>query len=97
MIGVQAKPLYTNAQMNKLPPEDHPVHDWYRFVLSFPPRLVREYLQRFGIRPEQQVLDPFCGTGTIVVECKKLGIASVGTEPMPAMTDMNAWRSLKPG
>ncbi len=26
------------------------------------------------------VLDPFCGTGTTLVECKKLGIDSVGIE-----------------
>ncbi len=29
------------------------------------------------------VLAPFCGTGTTVVECKKLGIASVGVEANP--------------
>ena len=68
---------------NKLRPEDRPGHDWYRFVLSFPPHLVREYIGRFGIKPGQVVLDPFCGTGTTLVECKKLGIASVGIEPNP--------------
>jgi hypothetical protein len=29
------------------------------------------------------VLDPFCGTGTTVVECKKQGISSVGIEANP--------------
>ena len=29
------------------------------------------------------MLDPFCGTGTTLVECKKLGIESVGIEPNP--------------
>jgi len=29
------------------------------------------------------VLDPFCGTGTTLVECRKLGIASVGLEANP--------------
>ena len=68
---------------NKLRPEDRPAHDWYRFVLSFPPHLVRDYLARFGLNSGQRVLDPFCGTGTTLVECKKLGISSVGTEPNP--------------
>jgi SAM-dependent methyltransferase len=68
---------------NKLRPEDRPAHDWYRFVLSFPPHLVREYVERFSILQGQVVLDPFCGTGTTLVECKKLGIASVGIEPNP--------------
>jgi hypothetical protein len=72
-----------NGEINKLYPEDRAVHEWYRFVLSFPPHLVRGYLQRFGIGQEHQVLDPFCGTGTVLVECKKLGIPSIGVEANP--------------
>ena len=73
----------TRNDRNKLRPEDQPVHGWYRFVLSFPPHLVRDYLGRFGVGPSETVLDPFCGTGTTLVECKKLGIASVGIESNP--------------
>lgn len=68
---------------NDLQPQDRAVHRWYSFVLSFPPHLVREYLQRFAVTPTQTVLDPFCGTGTTLVECKKLGIPSVGIEAIP--------------
>lgn len=68
---------------NRLRPEDSAAHDWYRFVLSFPPHLVRDYLERFGIARDQVVLDPFCGTGTTLVECKKHGIRSIGVEPNP--------------
>lgn len=63
--------------------EDQAAHRWYRFVLSFPPHLVRDYLARFGATPSSTVLDPFCGTGTTLVECKKLGIPSVGIEAHP--------------
>src|SRR6266498_4971642 len=77
---LEQKTNRTNAESNKLSVEDRAAHDWYRFVLSFPPHLVRDYLQRFAIGPDQQVLDPFCGTGTTLVECKKLGIPSVGIE-----------------
>lgn len=69
-----------NGEANKLAPTDRPAHDWYRFVLSFPPHLVRDYLSKFGISEKHRVLDPFCGTGTTVVECKKLGIPSIGVE-----------------
>lgn len=62
---------------------DLPVHQWYRFVLSFPPHLVRHYLDKFGVKPGQVVLDPFCGTGTTLVECKKRRIRSIGLEPNP--------------
>ncbi len=68
---------------NKLRIEDRAAHDWYRFVLSFPPHLVRNYIGSFGLGPGNSVLDPFCGTGTTLVECKKLGIPSCGIEPNP--------------
>jgi len=68
---------------NKLRAEDLVAHNWYRFILSFPAHLVRHYLDRFGIRPGHTVLDPFCGTGTTLVECKRLGVESIGIEPNP--------------
>jgi len=71
------------ADSNRLAPMDRAAHGWYRFVLSYPPHLVRDYLARFRVGADQCVLDPFCGTGTTVVECKKLGIPSVGVEANP--------------
>ena len=68
---------------NKVRSEDRAVHEWYRFVLSFPPHLVQDYLRRFHIGPLETVLDPFCGTGTTLVECKKSGVPSVGIESNP--------------
>ena len=68
---------------NKLKLQDRAGHDWYRFILSYPPHLVRDYAQKFGLAPGAHVLDPFCGTGTTLVECKKLGFSSEGTEPNP--------------
>lgn len=68
---------------NRLEPADRAAHDWYRFVLSFPPHLVRQYLDRFDLSEDSTVLDPFCGTGTTLVECKKLGYRSVGIEAHP--------------
>jgi len=28
---------------------DSPVHEWYRFVLSYPPHLVRKYVEKFSL------------------------------------------------
>jgi len=62
------------------------VHDWYRFVLSFPPHLVRDYLRDFDLREGAVVLDPFCGTGTTLVETQLQRLQAVGLEanPFPA-------------
>lgn len=68
---------------NRLRAEDCAGHDWYRFVLSYPPHLVRNYIERFGLDSRHIVLDPFCGTGTTLVECKKSGIPSIGVESNP--------------
>ncbi len=72
-----------SPEVNRLIGQDRPAHDWYRFVLSFPPHLVREYIGRFELTSRHRVLDPFCGTGTTAVECKKQGIPSVGVEAHP--------------
>ncbi len=80
---IAAAKAITNSSLNKVRAEDSSIHDWYRFVLSFPPHLVRDYLSKFGLSARQRVLDPFCGTGTTLVECKKLGIQSVGVEANP--------------
>lgn len=73
----------TNRHINKLYAEDGAAHDWYRFVLSFPPHLIQNFIKRFGLNEDSRVLDPFCGTGTTLVECKKHGIESIGLEAHP--------------
>ena len=65
---------------NRLAREDRAFHDWYRFVLSFPPHLVSNYIEDFGLGKEHVILDPFCGTGTTLVESKLHGIQAIGVE-----------------
>ncbi len=70
-------------QSNKVRKEDHAFHNWYRFVLSYPPHLVNYYLDKFGVDSGSLVLDPFSGTGTTLVESKLNRIKSVGIEANP--------------
>src|SRR3989339_79220 len=70
----------TKNDRNSLLKQDRKFHDWYRFVLSFPPHLVRNYLSKFKLNESSVVLDPFCGTGTTLIESKLKGFAGVGVE-----------------
>jgi SAM-dependent methyltransferase len=72
-----------NGNDNNIKPQDRAFHEWYRFVLSFPPHLVRNYLQLFDLTPNSVVLDPFCGTGTTLVEARLNGISAIGLEANP--------------
>lgn len=74
-----------HGYINKMYAEDMAAHDWYRFVLSFPPHLVSDYIDRFGLNENSRVLDPFCGTGTTIVECKKQGVEAIGIESHPML------------
>lgn len=80
---IRQKDAYCNPELNQIRSRDRAAHHWYRFVLSFPPHLVQDYVEKFGLSSQHRVLDPFCGTGTTVVECKKLAIPSVGIEANP--------------
>ena len=79
----KAKRENGNGKANKIFDEDRAIHDWYRFVLSYPPHLVRNYIGEFGLTDKNVILDPFCGTGTTNVEAKLLGVSSVGIEAHP--------------
>ncbi len=65
--------------------EQASVHDWYRFVLAYPDHLVADVIERFGATSHHTILDPFVGTGTTLVECKKRGINSIGIDANPMM------------
>ena len=74
---------YSNSNANKIGDNDKAFHNWYRFVLSFPPHLVRKYIKQFSLDKECTVLDPFCGTGTTIIEAKLNGIRGIGIESNP--------------
>lgn len=94
LSGTKGRTLTDNG--NEVKADDRAFHAWYRFVLSYPPHLVREYFHRFSLSPGDVVLDPFCGTGTTLVEAKLNQLQAVGIEANPfphfASTVKTDWR-----
>lgn len=53
------------------------VHRLHPYLGKFVPQLVEIFLRKY-FSPGQTVLDPFCGSGTTLVQANELGINSVG-------------------
>lgn len=54
-------------------------HSFHPYPAKFPPQLPRNLLAKFA-KPGEKVLDPFCGSGTTLVEARLQGIHSVGVD-----------------
>jgi len=61
-------------------------HSLHPYPAKFPPQLPKKILQRF-VEKKSTVLDPFCGSGTTLVEARILGHNAIGV-------DINALSSL---
>ena len=53
------------------------VHRLHPYLGKYIPQLVEIFLRKY-FRPGETVLDPFCGSGTMLVQANELGINSVG-------------------
>jgi hypothetical protein len=64
------------------------LHSAYSFSLAFKETLVAELLERFADR-KYRIIDPFCGTGTTILESKIKGISSVGVDANPICVEVS--------
>lgn len=62
------------------------VHGLHEYKGKFNPQVARAVLNIFGAEPGARVLDPFCGSGTTLVEASHLGCATFGTDINPLAT-----------
>lgn len=60
------------------------VHHWYETVLGYSEDLVSQELTLLADSAKKRIIDPFCGSGTTLVECMKRGINCVGIDANPA-------------
>ena len=59
------------------------VHGLHEYKGKFNPQVAKALLNMFGIMPGQRVLDPFCGSGTALVECVHVGATGYGVDINP--------------
>ncbi len=59
------------------------VHGLHEYKGKFNPQVAKALLNMFGIMPGQRVLDPFCGSGTALIECAHVGATGYGVDINP--------------
>jgi SAM-dependent methyltransferase len=58
-------------------------HGLHEYKGKFNPQIARAILNILNIQPGARVLDPFCGSGTALLECVHLGIRAIGADINP--------------
>lgn len=59
------------------------VHGLHEYKGKFNPQIARALLNILQVSGNGRVLDPFCGSGTSLVECSHVGISSLGVDINP--------------
>lgn len=87
MSTAQAElPIATRAGSNSTTFQDNlklPVHRWYRYSAGFSAAWVKGLLCREKINGRFNVLDPFAGAGTVLIEGEASGVNAIGVDSHP--------------
>jgi site-specific DNA-methyltransferase (cytosine-N4-specific) len=78
--------LFTNGTVKRRQATRYSVHGLHEYKGKFNPQVVRSILNILSMDEGCHVLDPFCGSGTSLVECTHLGMKSVGIDMNPLAT-----------
>lgn len=57
-----------------------PVHRWFRYSAGFSARWVRNLIEREKAEGRHRILDPFVGSGTVVLEAERAHADTIGIE-----------------
>lgn len=75
---------------------DYGTHGYHRYVGRFPSHLIRALINYFGAGNNDTILDPFCGSGTTLVEARMLGAPAIGIEISPLSAIISSVKSKYP-
>lgn len=59
------------------------VHGLHEYKGRFNPQIAKSIMNTFGVSNGSRVLDPFCGSGTTLVEAVQMGADAIGTDLNP--------------
>lgn len=68
---------------NKRQNTRYSVHGLHEYKGKFNPQVVRSLFNIFGIKEGDSILDPFCGSGTTLIEAAHAGVSANGTDINP--------------
>ncbi len=73
--------LQFGKYMTFQPDKNKPIFNWFYYKEAFSSEIVHEIINEFNI--SEPVFDPFVGVGTVSLECKYMGIFSIGIDTSP--------------
>lgn len=60
-----------------------PIHRWYRYTAGFSADWVRDLIKKEKEKGRTRIIDPFAGSGTVLIESEFAGVESYGVESHP--------------
>jgi len=60
-----------------------PIHRWFRYSAGFSALWVRDVIEREKAKGRHRVLDPFAGSGTVLLEGERCDVEAIGLEAHP--------------
>ena len=80
---IQNKAEHKNSGNRKRQNTRYSVHGMHEYKGKFNPQVVRSLFNIYNISEDSRILDPFCGSGTTLVEAAHIGAQAVGTDVNP--------------
>ena len=71
-----------NFVLDKYKDKTYLTHNFHSFPAKFVPQIPKTVIEKFT-KPKDLVLDPFCGSGTTLVEANLAGRDSIGLDTNP--------------
>lgn len=60
-----------------------PIQRWYRYKEGYSVKLMQQLFDEYGVKKNDLIIDPFCGSGSTIVQAKSISANSIGFEINP--------------